>query len=127
MDVVHTEEGKGGLHHGRPESKEFSKGATNVFRGKSTGFLPISEASPVVVRTAAEGKDEGAEDDSQDHNNLEGRQPELQFTKDFDTEVVDDDDGHHENGDPDTGIDFIGGRARPVGDYQGRCCQLRWW
>lgn len=42
-------------------------------------------------------------------DDLDCTQPELEFTKEFDSEVVDGDDGEQKHGDPNTRIDFFAG------------------
>lgn len=60
-----------------------------------------------MVGTATKGQDQREEDDSNDGDDLERREPELEFTEKSDAEVVDDDDDDEEDGDKDTWIDSI--------------------
>lgn len=66
-----TEEGKGGLHHGRPERKELAEVSLDIFVIEGTRAFPIPETSSVVVGTTAKCEDERGQDDSQDDNDLE--------------------------------------------------------
>lgn len=122
--MVLTEERESGLHHGRPERKELSKAAVNIFMVEGTGLFPVSETSSVMIRTATKCENEGCQDDSQDDNDLESREPELQFTKDLHTEVVDYDNCHHEYGNPNTWVDVVCGYSGPVCNDQGGCSEL---
>ena len=57
-------------------------------------------------------------------DDLDCTQPELEFTKEFDSEVVDGDDGEQKHGDPNTRIDFFVGF--PFLYDQGRRSELIW-
>jgi hypothetical protein len=95
-----TKESKSGLDHSGPESKELSKIAVGIFGGKSTRFLPIPKASPIMVGTTAHGEDESAKNYAQDNDYFEGGEPELQLAEELHTKVVDHDDCHHKDGNP---------------------------
>lgn len=123
--VALTEKRKGSLHHGGPECKELSKVTFNIFVIESARGLPVSESSSIVIGATSKCEDERAKNDSQDDNDLESRQPELQFTKDFHAEIVDHDNGHHEYGNPYTRVNIVCGYSGPVCDDQCGCGELR--
>lgn len=60
-----------------------------------------------MVRSSTESQDQGEEHDADNGDDLERGEPEFEFTKERNTEVVDDQDGDEEDGDEDSGIDFF--------------------
>jgi len=57
-------------------------------------------------------------------DDLDGTQPKFELTKEFDTKIIDGDNHDQKDGDPDTGIDFLGGL--PFLQNQCSRCELIW-
>lgn len=108
-DELSSKVGKCSVDHAGPETEESSsvashdirlEGAVSVSeaqrqRGEKNipRVAPVSETLSVVVRTTAKSENQREEDDSNDDDDLERGKPELEFTKESNTEIVDDDDG----------------------------------
>jgi hypothetical protein len=60
-----------------------------------------------MVRATAESQNEREQNYTDDGDDFEGGKPEFEFTKEFDTEVVDNADDDKEYSDKDTRIDCI--------------------
>jgi hypothetical protein len=63
-----------------------------------------------MVGTASQHKDEGEQDQADYDDDLEGGEPKLEFSKEADAKVIDEDDQDQEYRDPDSRIDFVGGQ-----------------
>lgn len=94
-----------GRDHGRPEGIETARGRILDVPVERTGVLPVPEAPAVVIGAAAQHQNEGEQDQTDNDDHFEGGQPELEFTKEPDTKVVDGDYQHQEDGDPHACID----------------------
>ena len=78
----------------------------------------------MVIWSSSAHKNQTQENQANDDNHFDGRQPELKFAKEFDTEVVDENNRHKEYGNESSGIDS--GAGDPVLDDQGRSGQIIW-
>jgi len=72
---------------------------------KSTRVLPVLKSSGMMIWTPSAHKNQTQENQANDDNDLNGRQPELEFAEEFDTKVVDKNDGNKEHCDESSRID----------------------
>jgi sugar phosphate isomerase/epimerase len=89
---------------------------------KSTRTLPILKASGVVIWTPSTHKNQTQENQANDDNHFDGRQPELEFAKEFDAKVVDENDRDKEYRDEGPGVDLSA--RNPILDNQRRSGQV---
>ena len=102
-----TEIGKDRVDHGGPKSEELALAALDtVPLNESTRILVVPEASPVMVGATTKGEHQTENDQTANNDNFQGREPELEFTKPPDTEVVNGNNDDEENGDKNAWIDF---------------------
>jgi len=102
----------------------FSCGASltqDVFM-KSPRTLPILKSSCVVIWSSSTHENQTQKNQANDDHHFDGRQPELKLAKEFDAEVVDENDRNKEYGDESSGIDPSA--RNPVLDNQGRSGQV---
>ena len=89
---------------------------------KSPRTLPILKSSCLVIWSSTAYKNQTQENQAKDDDHFYGGQPELKFTKEFDTEVVDENDRNKEYRDERSRIDPS--TRDPVLDDQGRSRQI---
>lgn len=99
-DQFGTQVSERGRHHGRPEGIETTRGRILDIPVERTGLLPVPEALAVMIGAAAQHQNEGEQNQADDDDHFEGGQPELEFTEEPDTKVVDGDNQHQEDCDP---------------------------
>ena len=120
-DELSTKVGKNGVDQGTPETVEFSSVTRGNVRLERTRSLVVLEASG-GTRSSTDSQQEREDNDTDNHHDLDRTEPELEFTKELDTKVVDAADQDKENQNPNAGIDPL--CINPLLDDQGRGSQL---
>lgn len=100
-----TKVGEDGVDQGAPKTVEFASAAFSVGRLKCTRVLVVLETGS-RARTSTDSKEKREDNHTDNGNDLYRTQPELKFTEELDTEVVDGADCDEENRNPYTGVDF---------------------
>lgn len=60
-----------------------------------------------MIRATTKGNDESKQNKTNDSDDLDGRQPELEFTKELDTDEVDQENNDENDGNPNTRVNFF--------------------
>ena len=107
-DQFGTQISECGRDHGRPKGIKTARGRILNIPVERTGLLPVPEALAVVIGAAAQHQNEGEQNQTDNDDHFEGGQPELKFTEEPDTKVVDGDNQHQEDCDPHACIDSRG-------------------
>jgi hypothetical protein len=82
-------------------------------------MLVVAESSTIMIRTSTKSKDKRQQNESANDHDLDRREPEFEFTKVFDSNVVDQDDNDQEDGNKYARVDST--RRHPVlNDKRGR-------
>lgn len=76
------------------------------------------------MRPTSTSKNQTQKDQAQNDNDFDRRQPELEFSEESNTEVIDDDNGHQENCDECTRVDLV--TRNPVLKDERRSSQIVW-
>lgn len=95
---------------------------TLVRNEHSPRILPVPETLAVMVGASTESEDESQNNDTTDSDDFETGEPELEFSEELDTEIVDNNDDDQDDGNPYTGIDSF--TVDPVLHNQSKSCQL---
>ena len=108
-------------HDGPKREKAPCRALVDIF-GKRTGIIPISKPFAIVIGSSAEHEHETQDDNADDDDDFERGQPEFEFAKEADAEVIDEDDGDPEDGDEDARVDTVA--VDPVLDDEGSSREL---
>ena len=121
-DQFDTEVGEHGGGQSSPESQEATSWAGSNVLLERSWLLPVTETLWIAIWSTSACKDERDHDKSENDEDLEGGQPEFEFSKELNTKVVDGDDGNERDRNPDTWVDLVG--WNPVSDNHGESSQV---
>lgn len=116
-----TEVGEDSVDQRAPETIEFASIAGSNVWPERARILVVLETS-CRSRSSADGQEERQDDDTNNDNDLDGTEPELKFTEELDTEVVDATDEEEKDQNEDSGIDLR--RRNPFLNNQSSGSQL---
>lgn len=108
----------------RPECEEATLGRRlgSDVGCESTWVAPVSETLWILIWASTAGKNQRNHDETENDDDLDGGQPELKFTKELDTKVVDEDDGDHGDRNEDTRVELFW--VGPVLEDEGESSKL---
>lgn len=97
-----SDESEAGLDEGGPVSQESAGGARRhvLVDGSGRVGVPVAEADGIVAWAAAAHENNTENDETSNGDQLDTREPELGFTKDFDGDDVENQNDNQDEGDP---------------------------